>query len=160
MTEFITAGQLVLHGFGDYVVQSDYMANEKTRKSSACLAHALTYAVPFLLVTQSPAALAVIASTHFVIDRWRLARYVCWVKNFVQPKFEWARKCDCGPDEKCGAACGTARAKVSMVRNYPWSECSATGYHKDRPAWMSVWLMIITDNIMHVVCNGLAISFL
>jgi len=133
MTSLITADQLVLHALGDYVIQSDWMANSKTSRSLSCLAHALTYALPFfLLTTASWAAVAVIASTHFVIDRWRLAKYVCYAKNFLSPASTWA----------------------------PWSECSATGYHKDRPAWMSVWLLIIADNVMHVLCNGLALHYL
>lgn len=128
----VTADQLVLHAFGDYVLQSDWMANEKTKASVAALVHAATYTLPFTILTRSPAALAVILVTHFIIDRWRLARYVCWVKNFAQPS----------------------------LKNWPWSECSGTGYHKDRPVWMSVWLMIITDNVMHVLCNAAAIRFL
>ena len=104
--------------------------------------------------------MAVIAGTHFVIDRWRLARYVCWLKNFLQPKFKWARDCACGPTEKCGPLCGTPEAVVTMVRNFPWSECSDTGYHKSRPPWLSVWLLIIADNVMHVLCNALALRYL
>lgn len=156
----VTADQLILHAIGDYVLQSDWMANEKTKASVAALAHAVTYTLPFTILTRSAGALLVIFGTHFIIDRWRLARYVCWTKNFVQPRFEWARPCKCGPQEKCGPACGSQRAIVSMVRNYPWSECSGTGYHKDRPAWMSIWLMIISDNVMHVLCNAAAIRFL
>lgn len=143
---FFTADALIAHAIGDYVIQSDWMATEKTKKSLAAFLHALTYTLPFLFITQSLAALAVIMVTHFIIDRWRLARYVCWVKNFLQPKNILL------DDPKTLA--------LVEVRNYPWSECSATGYHKDRPAWLAVWLMIITDNIMHVICNGLAIYFL
>lgn len=107
------------------------MANEKTKKNLAALAHVATYVLPFLFLTQSITALAIIAGSHFVIDRWRLARYVCWLKNFLGPRTYW----------------------------YQWSECSGTGYHKDRPPWMTVWLMIIADNTMHVICNGLAIYY-
>lgn len=126
----ITGDQLLCHAVGDYVLQSDWMANEKTKRSVAAAAHVLTYALPFLLLRPSLAALAVIVGTHFVIDRWRLARFVCWAKNFL------------------GAG------------NPPWSECSATGYHRDRPPWMSVWLMIIADNVMHVAINGAALRWL
>lgn len=125
----ITADQLVAHAIGDYVLQSDWMANEKTKKSVAALAHVVTYTAPFLWLTRSPLALAIILGSHFVIDRWRLARYVCWAKNWLAPE-----------------------------RNRPWSECSATGYSPDRPAWLAVWLLIIADNVMHVVINGLAIQ--
>lgn len=125
----VTADQLVAHAIGDYVLQSDWMANEKTKRSVAALAHVVTYAIPFLYLTLDVGVLAVIVGTHFVIDRWRLARYVCWVKN--------------------------------MLGSYhPWSECSGTGYHKDRPPWLAVWLMIIADNIMHVLCNAIALKYL
>ncbi len=127
----IGADQLIAHAVGDYVLQSDWMANEKTKKSVAALAHVITYTLPFLWLTRSLSALAVILVTHFVIDRWRLARYVCWAKNWLAP-----------------------------VANRPWSECTATGYPPDRPAWLSVWLLIITDNLMHVIINGLALKYL
>ena len=46
-----TADQLVAHAVGDYILQSDWMANEKTKRSLAAAVHALTYALPFLLLT-------------------------------------------------------------------------------------------------------------
>lgn len=125
----ITADQLVAHAVGDYILQSDWMATEKTKRSAAALAHAVTYTLPFLFLTRSLAALAAICGTHFVIDRWRLARYVVWTKNWLGP-------------------------------NRPWAECVATGYPADRPAWLTVWLLIIADNTLHVLCNGLALRFL
>lgn len=125
----ITADQLVAHAVGDYLLQSDWMAVNKTKRSIAAVAHVCTYALPFLLLGASVAALAVIIGTHFVIDRFRLARYVVWAKNWMGP-------------------------------NRPWSECTATGYPPDRPTWMTVWLLIIADNMLHVLCNGLALRYL
>jgi len=125
----ITADQLVAHAVGDYIMQSDWMATEKTKRSVAALAHVATYALPFLFLTRSLPALAFIIGTHFVIDRWRLARFLCWAKNWPWP----------------GAR--------------PWSECTATGYPPDRPTWLVVWLLIICDNTLHVLCNGLALSW-
>jgi membrane-bound metal-dependent hydrolase YbcI (DUF457 family) len=121
-----TAAAIVCHLIGDYVVQSDRMAVDKTSKSLWAALHAVTYTAPFLLITRSLPALLFIAGTHFVIDRWRLARYVCWAKNAVGGSYA------------------------------PWSDCSATGYHKDRPAWLAVWLLIICDNTMHLCCNAVA----
>lgn len=126
----ITADQLVAHAVGDYVLQSDWMANEKTKRSVAALCHVVTYALPFLFLRPSPAALAVIVGTHFVIDRWRLARFVCWLKNAPWPS------------------------------STPWSDCIATGYPSARPPWLSVWLLIIADNVMHVLINGAALRWL
>lgn len=129
----ITGDQLLAHAVGDYVLQSDWMANEKTKKSVAAAAHVLAYVLPFLVLTWSVPALAVIAGTHFVIDRWRLARFVVWAKNWLAPR---------------------------NGRTPPWSACAVTGCPPDRPAWLAVWLLIIADNTMHVAINGAALAWL
>ena len=95
-----TVDQLVAHAVGDYVLQSEWMAVEKTK------------------------------GTHFVIDRWQLARYVAWLKNRPWP--------------------GSSS----------WSECKATGFSPDTPPWMATWLVIIIDNVMHILINGLAITYI
>jgi hypothetical protein len=75
--------------------------------------------------------LAVIGVTHFFIDRFRMARYVIWLRNYPWPGSK------------------------------PWSECRETGFaNNGLPPYLSAWLVIIVDNIMHVVINGLAISYL
>ncbi len=118
---FVTADQLLAHAVGDYILQSHWMATEKTKRSFAAAVHAITYTLPFLFITWSPEALAVICGTHFVVDRFRLARFVVWLKNG------------------------------------PWKPITATGYQDDVPAWLSVWLLIAADNIIHVAINALAI---
>lgn len=128
----ITADQLVAHAVGDYLLQSDWMANEKTRQNVAAAIHASTYTIPFLFLTESWMAVLAISVSHFVIDRWRLARYVVWFKNlFAPPNY-----------------------------NPPFAKCSKTGYPEDKPPWLSVWLLIIADNVLHVLCNGLALRYL
>ena len=124
--------QLILHLVGDYLTQSDWMALEKTKRSLPCLIHVVLYTLPFLLLTQSPWALAAIAVSHFIMDRWRLIRYANWLKNTMAPLSAW----------------------------HGWRECTGTGYHKDRPAWMAVWLMIIADNTAHLACNYVALAYL
>lgn len=113
-----TADQIVAHLVGDYILQSHWMATEKTRNSVAAGVHAVTYTLPFAFITWSPLALALICGTHFVVDRWRLARFLVWAKN-------------------------GARGPVT-----------ATGYADDVPAWLSVWLLIIADNVLHILING------
>lgn len=76
-----TADQIVAHLVGDYILQSHWMATEKTKRSLAAGIHAVVYSLPFLLITLNPAALAIICGTHFLIDRYRLARFVVWIKN-------------------------------------------------------------------------------
>jgi len=113
-----TADQIVAHLVGDYLLQSHWMATEKTRNSVAAAVHAVAYTLPFTFITWSPLALLLICATHFVVDRWRLARFVVWVKN-------------------------GARGPVT-----------ATGYSGDVPAWLSVWLLIVADNTLHILING------
>ena len=162
---FITADQLFVHAISDYVIQSDYMATEKLKKNSAALAHVVTYTIPFLFLTTSWKALAFIMVTHFVIDRWRLARYVCWVKNFLAPKWiELEIKPEIPPlNATLQGYMVTPPVEVPLtrkVRNFPWSECVGTGYHTSKPPFLSVWLLIITDNLMHVGLNALALKYM
>lgn len=149
----ITANQLVAHALGDYVLQSDWMASKKTTSWFAAIAHALTYALPFLVLT-SPSVLAVvvIVVSHALIDHFRIARFVCWAKNWFAPK--WMHI-------KIRKAHGRDIVETEVfVRNAPWYTCAATGYHESRPPWLSTWLMIIIDNLMHVICNAAAIQWL
>lgn len=122
---FVTADQILAHAVGDYIIQSDWMADNKTRRSLAAGVHAITYTLPFLLLTQDWRALAIIAGTHFLIDRFRLARWIVWAKN------------------------GYLFTRGLAITN--------TGYGSDKPPFLAVWLLIIADNIMHVICNGIAL---
>lgn len=122
--------QILLHLFGDYITQSDWMAKNKTKSTWAAFVHATTYSLPFLLIGSVPAFL-VIWSTHLMIDRFRLARFVAYAKN------------------------------VAMTPNFPtWKECDLTGYRNADSAWLTVWLLIITDNTMHLIINYFALMHL
>lgn len=74
------------HMVGDYIIQNDWMAQEKTKRWWPAVIHGVTYTLPFLLVTQSLLALLVIASTHIVIDHYRLARHLVWFRNQFAPR--------------------------------------------------------------------------
>jgi hypothetical protein len=161
---FITADQLVAHAIGDYVTQSDWMATEKTKRSVAALVHSLVYSLGFLVFSPSATAFAFIAVTHFVIDRWRLARYVVWAKNWLAP---WS-VCP-GRDYEIIVVGVTPTLGCQNLQRHsahpvaptpPWAECQATGYPPDRPIWLAFWLMIIVDNMMHVACNAAALRWL
>jgi len=124
--------QLLAHLVGDYLLQSDWMAQQKTTRNLAAVCHALTYTLPFVLLGASVSALAVICLTHLVIDRFRLARFVCFAKNYLAPPSQWPA----------------------------WERCKVTGYDSDRPPWLAVWLLIIADNTMHLLCNYAALRWL
>lgn len=124
-----TADALVAHGVGDYLAQSHWMAQEKTKAHAPAVLHALTYTVPFLVLTRSPWRLTAIAGSHFLVDRYRLARYVVWAKNQMAP-IDYRP----GKGDMAGA----------------W-----TGYPADTPPWLAIWLVIIADNIIHIILNAL-----
>lgn len=126
----IVADQLLAHLVGDYVLQTDYMAREKTSRFTVALRHAVFYSLPFLLLRPSVRAWLVIVLTHAVIDHFRLARYVVWAKEWLSPP---------GPP--------------------PLAECP-TGYPADKPPFLAVWLLILVDNTMHIAINGVALRYL
>jgi hypothetical protein len=136
-----TVSQLLAHLIGDYFLQSDWMANNKQRSDLtgwvSVTIHAVTYTLPFLLLTQSWLALTTICVTHLLIDHYKLAAPVCWAKNFFAP-----------------------RSWLVQHHNNSWKQCKATGSPPERPPFLSVWLLIIMDNTMHLIINGVAIHYL
>lgn len=122
---------LILHLIGDYVLQTDRMAKEKVNKSTMAILHAFIYSIPFyIFIDLSVIAFLTIFITHAIIDRYRLARFVIYFKNKVHD------------------------------RSLKWVDCNETGFHKDRPVWLTVWLLIITDNTLHLTINYLAVIYL
>lgn len=122
---------LIAHAIGDYVLQSHWMATEKTKRWWPAIVHGVVYTLPFLFITQSLAALAVIAGTHVIIDHYRLARHLSWLKNLLAPR-----------------------------PRPTWDDSRATGYPSSTPPWLAVWLMIIVDNTLHILINVLAVKYL
>jgi hypothetical protein len=134
-----TADQLVAHAIGDYIFQSDWMANNKRKNDWAATIHALTYTLPFVFITQVPLALWFIFFTHYLVDRYGLARFVVWLKNWPFETYEVPGSID-----------GYATRLKPIT---------PTGYDADKPPFLAVWLFIIADNIIHVLCNGLVIWY-
>lgn len=121
--------QIIAHLVGDYVLQTDRMATLKTSQWRWALIHAITYTLPFLFLTHNPYALFVICLTHALIDRYRLARWVVYAKNCAG---DWVHR-----------------------DRYT----TPTGYGNETPAFLSTWLLIITDNTMHLLINYLALAW-
>lgn len=122
--------QFLLHLIGDYLTQTDWMAREKVKQNLAAAVHAFVYSLPFLLLTQSGLAIFTICWSHYLIDRYRLARYVVFAKNWITDQ------------------------------SLTWASCKGTGYPPGTPAWMAVWLTIIADNTLHLAINYAAIRWL
>ena len=150
--------QLILHLIGDYLMQSDWMAQNKTKAFWPAYVHATVYALPFLML---PAAwhhhelpFVVILLTHFLIDRYRLARYVVWAKNLLGPTVLW----DCEVYDK--GRITADKVWHGWARTPPFYVCKATGYPPSRPDWLAVWLLIIADNTLHLAINYAALRWL
>lgn len=156
--------QLILHLFGDYVLQSDWMAQQKTSSSIPALTHATVYSLPFLLLRPSATAFAVILITHFLIDRFRLAKYVVWAKNFLAPKLWYMQPyhlLNNGDKVLLEQTYPTYYVGFEGLRpHYRWENCKATGYTSETPIWMATWLLIIADNAMHLAINYLSLKYL
>lgn len=127
-------GQVLLaHLVGDYLLQSHWMAVEKTNRWWPAIVHGIMYTLPYLFITRSFWALLVIAGTHVIIDHYRLAKHFGWLKNQFGPK----------------------RFRPT------WGEAKGNaGYSESTPAWLSIWLMIITDNTLHILIGIGAVIWL
>lgn len=170
--------QLLLHLIGDYLTQSDWMATRKTQQHLPAFCHALVYSLPFWLLRPSLTAWLVIFATHFFIDRYRLARYVVWAKNFMSPPVWWKQLRNGSWSSASNQEAAQWRAWIDhgitgemppefkgsltfkRCRMLPFKECSATGYPPDRPVWLAVWLLIIADNCLHLSINYSALRWL
>jgi hypothetical protein len=132
------------HWAGDYVFQSSWMAQTKTKSWTPAIVHAFVYTLCFVTFFRNPIGLWIIFITHLVIDRYRLARYLVWAKDFLAPP--WIERL------------GKSPTGIVKFRNLPWDECQATGYHPSlTPPHLATYLMIKADNWLHVVINTAAI---
>jgi hypothetical protein len=112
---------LLCHLIGDYVIQSHTMAIKKTANNYWALYHAIVYTLPFLFLTTNIISLLIICSTHFIIDRFKIATYLTKAKNYIFGTFD----------------------KRSLLELYP----------ENTPPFLSVWLIIILDNTLHLLIN-------
>lgn len=119
---------LLAHLVGDYIFQSHYEAIEKVNSWSPAATHAAKYTAAFVPITRDPKALAIIGGTHMVLDHYRLAKHVAWLKN------QWGPKA------------------------YRPKDLTNAGYPASVPTGMSTGLMIIADNTIHMLINEWAIN--
>lgn len=122
--------QLLIHLFSDYWLQNDWMALNKKKHFWVALIHAFVYTLPFLLLTKSFLALFVIFITHAVIDGTNIVKKLNQIKN------------------------------RNFTGCWLWGdEMIFDGFDVDRPPFIRVWLIIIQDNILHLIINCLAIKY-
>jgi hypothetical protein len=210
--------QLLAHLFGDYILQSDWMAQNKTKRSWPALVHALLYSlcfvwlcwIPGYVMVHNPPCITyldgrggetpcvseglripenahgynvyatrpavdivhkgyfrwlpwlVIFSTHFLINRFRLARYVVWAKNWMGPKQKWYYhwNCDMWIQDHPGSQYAKYSEYECFLAPTPPLWACPTGHPPTTPVWLSTWLLIIADNTLHLAINYAALRWL
>lgn len=131
-----TIGQILCHVAGDFLLQSHGMAVEKSKNVKIATYHAIFYSIPFILFL-SPSLLAylIIVSTHALIDRFRLPKYIIAFKNYA--------------------------AFFNIGCMQPWVDPDeSTGYPVSVDRNLALVLFIITDAFFHIIINGLALHYL
>lgn len=120
--------RLLAHLVGDYVLQTHYEAVEKVNHWLPALTHAAKYTLPFVALTRNPKALAVIGGTHAVLDHYRLAKHVNFVRNLPAPA------------------------------SYRSTNLDNAGSPDMVPAGLATGLMFVTDNTIHMLINEWALD--
>lgn len=125
--------QLLCHLLADYWLQNDWMALNKKKYFWIALVHAIVYTIPFLLLTKSILALSVICITHAIIDHTDIVYRLNQVKNwdFRQDNYAFL----------------DSQIQLGEIMT-PVKD----GYF-GRPFAIRVWLIIIQDNILHLIIN-------
>lgn len=68
------------HLIGDYLIQNDWMAQNKKKKSLNCFVHIITYLIPFLFCKLKFIQLFLIGLEHYITDRTN------WIQWFMFKK--------------------------------------------------------------------------
>ena len=131
--------QLLCHLVADYWLQNDWMATNKKKKWFPAIVHGFIYTLPFLLLTHSFMALLVIGVTHIIIDHTDIVCKLNQIKNW-----------DFRQDNYAFLDSQTQLGEIMV----PVKD----GYFA-RPFAIRVWLIIIQDNILHLLINYLAIKY-
>lgn len=70
---------LIAHLIGDYLLQNDWMAQNKKKRTWPCMVHVLLYTAAVGVLTLWPWwALLVVAATHFIQDRTNIINW--WMR--------------------------------------------------------------------------------
>ena len=147
--------QLLVHLFGDFALQSDWMALNKSKRSIPCLVHVLIYTACFLLLTTSWKALLVIGVTHFLIDRFHTPlKRLIWLRNHLGPTMEYP------PFHWCNATGYYDDSPFNQCKVQPVEGETAFKYGQRRYFFVTLWLYIVTDNLLHLTINYFALKYL
>lgn len=78
------------HLIGDYILQTDWMSQNKKTKTLPCVIHILTYLIPFLLTNIIWWKIILIGIEHFIQDRTNIVvdfMKLTGSEDFTKPPF-------------------------------------------------------------------------
>lgn len=140
---------LLCHFVPDFWLQSDWCAMNKSKKSWNCLVHVFIYTSCFLILTTSWKALLFIGITHFILDRWHvILKRMIWLKNHF-PTLDYP------PYKYCDTSGYYDDSPYNTYR-----DGEVRGYGRPRLFFITMWLYIIQDNLLHLICNLIALTIL
>lgn len=176
----VVVGSLGFLGFqasliGDYVFQCHWMAMEKTKRTQKgwliALIHAFVYSLPFIPLLHSNPGVAgqqflLIFVTHALIDHYRIASHWTNFYGVGSPGTLWiwleektaGKHVEIADPNKPNPEPSKGSEIVDNkdgTRHHSWRNSVLP---EDAPPFLKVWLMIINDNILHVVINTAVLS--
>ncbi len=72
------------HLIGDYLLQNDWMAENKKKNNLICLVHVITYMIPFIFTELNWIQLLLIAAQHYLQDRTEFVAWFCRISRKFQ----------------------------------------------------------------------------
>lgn len=126
------------HLIGDYLIQNDWMAQNKQKSSWACTVHVATYMIPFFFCGLTEWQFLLIAIQHWIQDR-ATVRVVEEVGTFGH-RYRLAKGLPYSED-------GTNAFDMSLIKFLM--------YKSGKPSFIdppfAPWSIILTDNIIHIL---------
>jgi len=136
--------QLLVHGFADFFFgQASYQAINKSKKNAPAIFHAFLYTACFLILTLHWKALILIGVTHFLIDRYSIPKYLLFAREWILNPKSWRAT--------------WASSNQTGFFDHTGDEWGYSNTDKIRPQFLTVWLYIIVDNLMHLFINYMAL---
>ena len=74
---------LMAHCFGDYVLQTAYIAEGKQTNPWLLFVHCVLYAVPFLLLFRNYNIIAVLILTHVIVDTLKVKKKISYTVDQI-----------------------------------------------------------------------------
>ena len=120
--------QLILHLFGDYITQNDNVATRKKEKSLTGLLYCLFHCITYSL-------------PFLLITSW-IGVLLIGIGHFILDRWNVV-------SYVIALKNGLYKEKKLDISNF--------GFIKDRPIYITLWLYIIQDNVIHIIWNYLVI---